>query len=624
MWDDRHLDPRPGNPLNRDSRASRLVVPLLVGLITVLAFLPTLANGFVNWDDEKNFLTNPHYRGLGLEQLGWMWSTFHLGHYVPLSWMTLGFDYAVWGMNPKGYHLTNVLLHAACAVALYFVARRLLRLTGEPQRERGQLMIPAAFAALFFALHPLRVESVAWVTERRDMLSLLFGLLSVLSYLRAVAGEEGAVRRYWASVLLFALALLSKATVMALPAALLVLNVYPLRRLGGREGWFSAAAMRVYLELLPFGLFALGMMILSIVALHPPEQLGPGAKVAVSAYSLAFYIWKTIAPSGLSPLYEMPQQVDPLAGKFIAGYVVAITLTLMALLLRKRWPGITASWFAFVLVSLPMLGVVQNGPQIAADRYTYHSAPIIAILAGAVLWGATRVMARAVLPVTFAAMILAVLALLTWRQIGVWRDSTTLWTRVLDEDDNSAVGHSAWARLLFEQNKVEEGVQASQRAVAIAPAFAEAHNDLGVGMARLGHLDEAVAQYKLALSLKPGYDEPESNWGVVAVHQGDLDAAIAHYRRALELNPDNADAQVNWGNALVRFDRPDEAIAHYQAALVIRPDHADAHHNWGVALARQGKYAEAIEQFRSALAINPGHVEAKAYLERATQLLTPR
>ena len=145
-----------------------LGVPLFVGLITVVVFLPTLANGFVNWDDEKNFLPNPHYRGLGLEQLGWMWSTFHLGHYVPLSWMTLGFDYTLWGMNPKGYHLTNVLLHAACAVALYFVARRILRLTGEPQRERGQLEIPAAFAALLFAVHPLRVELVAWVTERRE------------------------------------------------------------------------------------------------------------------------------------------------------------------------------------------------------------------------------------------------------------------------------------------------------------------------------------------------------------------------------------------------------------------------------------------------------------------------
>ena len=351
------------------------------------------------------------------------------------------------------------------------------------------------------------------------------------------------------------------------------------------------------------------------------DQLPFGAKIAVSAYSLGFYLAKTFVPVGLSPLYEMPQHIDPLAAKFIVAYVVVGALTLLAVLLRNRWPGLTAAWFKFVLVSLPMLGVVQNGPQIAADRYTYHSAVILAILAGGVLWAATRIMARAVLPVTFAAILLCVLSFLTWRQIAVWHDSTALWTRVLDEDDNSAVGHSAWARLLFEQNKVEEGVLSSQRAVSIAPAYADAHNDLGVGLARLGHLDEAVAQYKLALSLRPSFDEPESNWGIVAVHQGDLEGAIAHYRRALELNPDNADAQVNWGNALVRADRPDEAIPHYQAALVIRPDHADAHFNWGVALARQGKLAEAIQQFRAALEIKPDHAEAKEYLQRATQML---
>lgn len=593
-------------------------------MLTVVAFAPALRNGFVSWDDDKNFLANPHYRGLGPEQLDWMWSTFHLGHYVPLSWMSLGLDYVVWGMNPFGYHLTNVLLHALNAVAVYFLARRLLHLGAADQRGRDHLTLPAAFAALLFAVHPLRVESVAWVTERRDLLSLLFALSSVLAYLRACDRDDDQRRAYWASLILYVCALLSKATVMSLPAVLLVLNVYPLRRLGGRAGWTSASARQVYLEVMPFALAAAAIAALSIVALREPDQLSPGLKVAVSAYGLAFYVWKTVAPFGLSPLYEMPAQVNPSSGAFIASYVAVAVITIVALLMRRRWPGAAVAWFTFVLISLPMLGAVQNGRHITADRYTYHSAVALAMLGAGALLFVTRILARPVVPMTLAAALLAALGSLTLPQIGVWSDSTTLWTRVLDVDENSAVGHTEWARLLLEQNKIDDGIAHSERAIALDPELAEAHNDLGVGLARQGRLAEATDEYRRALALKPSFDEPQNNLGVVEAQQGNVDSAIVYYRRALETNPDNADAQVNWGNALVRLNRPDEAIPHYQEAIRIRPDHAEAHHNWGVALARQDKLAEAIEQFRQALAINPGHTESKDYLERATLLLRSR
>jgi tetratricopeptide (TPR) repeat protein len=617
----------PGDPLNRRARAAwaeRAATPVLVAVLTLVAYVPALRNGFVSWDDEKNFLANPHYRGLGAEQLQWMWTTFRLGHYIPLSWMTLGLDYVVWGMNPFGYHLTNVLLHAANAVLVYVLALRLLRRAADAERGQDELSVPAAFAALLFALHPLRVESVAWVTERRDVLSLLFALLSVLAYVRAADRDEHRALTYWISVGLFACALLSKATVMSLPAVLLILNIYPFRRMGGRAGWTTASARRVYLELVPFALLALAIAVLSIVALHPPDQLSPGVKVAVSAYSLAFYVWKTVAPFGLSPLYEMPRHVSPTSGVFIASYVAVVVLTATAWLVRRRWPWATVAWFTFVVISLPMLGAVQNGRQIAADRYTYHSAAALAMLGAGALLLAIRAVARPVVPMTVGAMVLAALGALTWSQIGVWHDSASLWARVLDVDANSAVAHDAWARLLVEQNKIDEGVAHGERAVTLAPEFAEAHNDLGVGRARQGRLSDAVAEYQRALALEPSFDEPLNNLGVVWARQGNLDSAIAHYRRAVEINPDNADAQVNWGNALVRLGRPDQAIGHYQDAIRIRPDHADAHHNWGVALARQGKFAEAIEQFRQTLAIRPDHAEAKEYLDRATQLLRGR
>src|SRR4051812_27398787 len=213
----------------------------MVGLSTFAAFLPALQSDFVTWDDDRNFTSNFHYRGLGLQQLHWMWTTFHMGHYVPLSWMTLGLDYSLWGMNARGYHLTNLLVHAANAVLVYFLARRLL--ARSMKLEEPPLEISAAFGALLFSVHPLRVESVAWVTERRDVLSMFFCLSSVLWYLRHVDFERDR-RWYCLSLVAFVCAILSKATSMTLPAVLLLVDIYPLRRVGGERGLWSESARR--------------------------------------------------------------------------------------------------------------------------------------------------------------------------------------------------------------------------------------------------------------------------------------------------------------------------------------------------------------------------------------------
>jgi tetratricopeptide (TPR) repeat protein len=600
------------------NRRARWLIPAGIALLTIVAFLPVLHNGFVAWDDDRNFVENPHFRGLGLEQLRWMWTTFHMGHYVPLSWMTLGLDYEVWGMNPTGYHLTSLLIHAANAVVVYFLARRVLELSRPDfSADPLGLDVAAGFAALAFALHPLRAESVAWATERRDVLSALFFFSSILVYLRA-RGASANRRLYWTSVALFVCALLSKATSMSLPAVLLILNVFPLRRLGA-SGWRGDTARRVYVEIAPFAMLAAATAGLSIVALHPPSQLGIAAKLSVSAYSLMFYLWKTVLPLGLAPLYEMPQHVDPGAARFVASEVAVVCLAIVGWVLRRRQPAITTALAVFFVVTLPMLGIVQNGPQIAADRYTYFAAPALSVLAGAGLaWLLRRWSALAV---GSAVVVLIALGALTWEQSTVWHDSETLWTRVLEVDDQSSIAHSALANVLYRQNRVPEAMAHSERAVAIAPNYPEALNGLGVGLAREGRLPAAIEEYRHALAIKPAYDDAETNWGVTLVQENDVAGAIAHYQRAVAINPDNSNAQVNWGNALVRLNRLDEAIVHYDTALRIRPDNAEAHHNWGVALAVQGKFAEAIEHFRAALAIDPNHAEARDYLEKATRLL---
>src|SRR5206468_65155 len=242
------------------------LVPALIAVVTFATFLPALHNQFVNWDDDKNFLENPHYRGLGWTQLSWMWTT-HLGHYIPLTWMTLGLDYLLWGMNPLGYHLTHLLLHAANAVVFFFVVRRILALALPGPSERGHaLAVSAGFAALVFAIHPLRVESVAWATERRDVLSGLFYLSAILVYLRACERGERGRGWYWLSVAVFVCALLCKSMVVNLPVVLLILDVYPLRRLGGSIGWWSAPARRVYGEKIPFVLLAAAASAIAVMA----------------------------------------------------------------------------------------------------------------------------------------------------------------------------------------------------------------------------------------------------------------------------------------------------------------------------------------------------------------------
>jgi len=427
-------------------------------------------------------------------------------------------------------------------------------------------------------------------------------------------------RGYLVSLALFACALLSKATSMTLPAVLLVINAYPLRRIGGDVGWKSAAAKRVYLELVPFAVLALATAGLSIVALHPPTQLGAGAKVAVSAYSLMFYLWKEVVPVHLSPLYEMPQHPNPAGPRFIVSYVfVVAVIAMLGIGFRKRWWAFLASATAFVLISLPMLGAVQNGPQIAADRYAYHAAPALAALVAAgALWLLRRAHTRTL---GLAFVVVLALGALTWQQSGVWRSSETLWQQVLDMDPNSSIAHSSMANVRYKQNRVQEGVELSRRAVAINPNYAQGYNGLGVGLAHEGRIADAIAAYERALSLEPKFDEARTNLGVSLAQQGNFRAAIEQYQHALEVNPDNGNAHVNWGNALVRLGQSTEALNHYAAAVQIRPADTDAQLNWGVALARAGQFADAIDHFRVALAIDPNNADARGYLARATQLL---
>jgi protein O-mannosyl-transferase len=639
--------------IDRRTMKSEWVVPLAIAIVVFIVFSPALHDGFVSLDDRRNFLDNDAYRGLGAAQLRWMWTTTLMGHFIPLSWMTLGLDYVLWGMNPAGYHLTNVVLHAANAVAVYFIARRLLRASNQSELldTPYRLTLAAAAAALLFALHPLRVESVAWVTERRDVLSCLFLLTSIMAYLRSIDAESRRRTWYWLAVLLFICSVLSKATSMTLPAVLLILDVYPLRRIGAQTGgWSTPAARRVYAEIIPFAAVAVAAALVSVLVLHPPKQLRLLAKLAVSAYSLVFYAWKTIAPFHLSPMYELPAKVDPFSVRFLASYAIVAAAGILAWTVRRTRPGFSAAVLTFVVITLPMLGIVQNGPQIAADRYTYYAAPALTIALAGWLFGRARAL---IVPAGFVVAVLAVLSVLTSNQTQIWRDSASLWTYVAGVDESSSFAQVGLAMLAYDrgdmdgavqhyrraveirplydegfnnlgnalarEGKIDEAIEQYRRALAINPNLAEAHNGLGSALVQQGNVAEAIEQYRQALAIKPDYAEAHNNWGAAMARTGDISSAIEHYQRALAFDPAYAAAYDNWGNALVRLGKPALAVVQYEAALRIHPDNADVMRNLGVALAQQGKMADAADQFRRALALNPNDVDLKTYLARAEE-----
>src|SRR5216117_2054853 len=550
------------------------LVPALIALVTFAAFLPVLQNQFVDWDDQRNFLDNPHYRGLGWTHLRWMWTT-HLGHYIPLTWMTLGLDYLLWGMNPVGYHLTNLLLHAANAVVFFFVVRRLLaRALPSPSEHGYALAVSSGVAALVFAIHPLRVESVAWVTERRDVLSGLFYLLTILLYLRAREREERGRGWYWLSVAALVCALLSKSMVVNLPVVLLILDVYSLRRLGGAVGWWSAPARRVYVEKIPFVLLAAAASAIALWAQLSHDtmvsvvQLSGLGRLAVSAYGLSFYLWKMVAPVNLSPLYELPPTVNPWAPPFLLSYGVVVAITAIVLAFRRRVPGLPAAWVAYIVVLLPVLGIFQSGPQIAADRYTYLAGIGWAILAGAGLlscWRSSR-RSKTGTPATWllagiAFCVVVGLGVLTWNQVHVWHDSEKLWSHAVAIDPGSAVGQYSRGLVLAQQGKLTEAMEHYQTALRINPDYADAHNNVGAVLADQGRLAEAIEHYREALRLKPDYADAHYNWGNVLAQQGKLAEAIEHYRQALRIKPDDALSHTNWGVELdaqglpIVFDR---------------------------------------------------------------------
>jgi protein O-mannosyl-transferase len=553
---------------------ARRVAPLAIAAITFAVFSPALQYGFILWDDDRNFLNNLAYRGLGWAQVRWAFTSAVMGHWIPVTWLSFGLDHALWGMDPFGYHLTNILLHAANAALFYLLALRLLRLASTGA-SAGALRLGAVVAALFFAVHPLRVESVAWVTERRDVLSALFYLLTVLAYLRACAAD-GASRRRWllASLGAYALGLLSKSLIMSLPFVLLVLDVYPLRR--ARGSW-----RRVLLEKLPYLVLAMAAAVISVlvviakVGLTSPAAYPPAARAAMAFYSLVFYLRETLVPVLLSPMYELPARVELTSPRFLASALFAVGLTVGLVLLRRSWPGALAVWLVYGLTLAPVSGIVHNGPQLVADRYSYLSCLGIALLVGTGVIAAVS-SAAVTGPVRAGAVLAAFawivgLAALTIQQLPVWRDADEVWKRSLAVDPDCAFCHGQTGALAGNRGDLGSALAHFERVVALRPGNVHHRRNLGLALLKAHRADEAAAQFEQILAKEPADVDTRIRLGLALAEQGKLGEASREFERASRDNPRHAGALTQLGIALIELGRPAEAVPYLENAVSLDP-----------------------------------------------------
>ncbi len=574
----------------------------------------------VRWTTDQNFLDNPYFRGLGAAQVKWAWTTFWLGAYQPLAWMLFEAQYVLCQLDPRAYHLTSLGLHVANAVVLYFLTMALLVRSQTHFCPEGpwRCSLIAGLATALFAVHPLRVEAVAWASCQPYLPCILFSMLSVLAYLRA-CWTSSSPRWGWlaGSFLLFAVALLFHALAVSIPAVLLILDVYPLRRLEDETGrWFGASARRALLEKVPFAMVSLVFMGLAIAAkpesLFPVEHYDTSEGLAQACYAIWFYILKTLVPLNLIAFYPAPKVLNWLASPFSLSIFATLATSAGLFLMRRRWPGLLAAWLTYLVILAPNSGFIRISDQIATDRYSYMSMlGSVMVAAGCFCWLLRMSSQRhpGVASGIVAIGLGAILGLtaLTRNQCRTWLNAEVLWAHALAHGASSSdMAHYNLGDVLQTQGRYQEASDHYAEALRLNPANYRAHNNLGTFLYSRGKHDAAAAHFADALRLNPGYAEAHMNLGTILSHRGKYDAAEVHFAEAARLHPGDDKAHNNLGNVLYTRGKDEAAVAQFTEALRLNPGLADAHHNLGVVLDKRGKYEEAVAHFTEALRLNPG------------------
>jgi Flp pilus assembly protein TadD len=595
----------------RIPRARR--VALLVGgalaLGTLLVYSPTFQYPFIELDDPRYVLNNRNVRGgLTADGIRWAFTSFHASNWHPLTWLSLQLDASLYGgRNAGGFHFTNVLLHVANTLLLFGVLRRL---TGAVWRS--------AVVAALFALHPLHVESVAWVTERKDVLSTLFWMLSLAAYLGYV--RRPGMGRYLLVVVALGLGLLAKAMLVTLPCVLLLLDYWPLRRgqRGPGTGPGAAPATRpppvpswrlLLLEKAP--LFALVLAACIVTSLAQRQALGSfenyplAVRIENALLAYVTYLGQMLWPLRLAVYYPHPGTSVSVAAALGAGLLLAV-LTALVLVPGRRWPYLAVGWFWYLGTLVPVIGLVQVGGQAMADRYTY--VPSIGLFL-ALVWGISDLAQAWRVPrpglVLGTALVLATCAVLTGTQVSSWQSTQHLWEHAVAVTEKNAEAHISLGAYYCERGRLAEAQRELEKAMAIAPQSARPHVNLGNVFSALGRGQEALAAYHQAIALNPKNPKPHFNVGNLFAEQGRFDEAVAELHQAIALNPDDGLPHNNLGSVLLQLGRVEEALAECQQAVTLDPDDAMAHNNLGIMLVELGRYGEAEAAFRQALALDP-------------------
>jgi tetratricopeptide (TPR) repeat protein len=606
----------------RLNRRDLLAAVLLSGA-ALAVFGPAVNYEFVNYDDSVYVTENDHVKGgLTRENVAWAFTTFDASNWHPLTWLSLQLDATLFGPGPRGFHATNVALHAANAALLFLTLRSL---TGAFWRS--------ALVAALFALHPLRAESVAWVAERKDVLSSFFGLLALWAY--AGYARAPSAGRYLGVALPFALGLLAKPMLVTLPFVLLLLDYWPLGRTPfGRppephaEGPAPVAVPRLLLEKVPLFLLVAASCAATLAAqahggaVKPLEAYPFTARVGNALVAYAEYQRLAAWPAGLAPHYPHPGAGLEASRVVTAGLLLAALTGLAAWQARRR-PYLLVGWLWYLGTLVPVVGLVQVGNQAYADRYTYL--PLVGVALAAV-WGAADLLAAARAPRwavgVAAGAVVAGYAAACWRQAAYWHDSVALWERAARVAPSDLAAQQLCLALGKRRGPLEDDRRRLEELVRLRPEYGPAHNQLGATLLRLDRPAEALAQYREAARLEPGSPIVHVNLGGLLLRLGRTGEALAEFHEALRLGgglsrPELARVRYNLGLALRKAGRPGEAAQQFRGAVSADPGLAQAHYNLGTLCEGAGDLAGAADAFREAVRHDPSQVRYRLALAAA-------
>ena len=592
-----------------------LLVYLLLTVAVLAVFLPTLGHDFVNYDDDAYVTENPHVvTGLTLGSIEWAFAAMYECNWHPVTWLSHMLDCTLFHLRPMGHHLTNLLIHLASTLLLFAVLRRMTK-----------SLWPSAFVAMLFGVHPLHVESVAWVSQRKDLLCAFFWILTMWAYARYA--ERPSPVRYLLVVSTFALGLMSKPMIVTLPFVLLLLDYWPLGRFASKsqKSWGPLILEKVPL----FALSAASCVVTYLaqaegLAVGPLDQLPMGKRIANAAIAYVVYMGKMVYPTRLAVFYPHPGTTLP-TWHVLGSGLLLLVITVGVLLMRTR-PYLLVGWLWYLGTLIPAIGIVQVGWQAMADRYTYM--PLVGLFI-MVSWGiAGRVGEREnggmgasespTLPFSLSPILLTLacaatvlLAISARHQVRCWKNSMTLFEHALEVTKRNPVAENNLAIAFASQGKTDEAIVHHRRALQIKPDWADAHFNLGNTLLAAGRTDEAILEFRKTLEIFPRYAQALNNLGAALMEKGEVKEAGRCFMETIRIRPDHVRAYMNLGTALSELGKWNQAIASFRTARELRPEMPETHHNLAITLAEVGRRDEAIAECREALRLRPNWSEAE-------------